>query len=94
MDYNRTSLQLGTSGTVIVQHDLSQGYNYTNFGLVNSMCIPFEKELHFTFYVYRHRRMMILKVERTFKPEKTVERNFTTFEFIFHQLAAKTWTSM
>ena len=51
MDYNRTSLQLGTSGTVIVQLDLSQGYNYTNFGLVNSMCIPFEKELHFTFYV-------------------------------------------
>ena len=48
MDYNRTSLQLGTSGTVLVQPDLSQGYN---FGLVNSMCIPFEKELHFTFYV-------------------------------------------
>ena len=41
MDYNWTSLQLGTSETVIVQHDLSQGYNYTNFGLVNSMCIPF-----------------------------------------------------
>ena len=51
MDYNRTSLQLGTSGTVLVQPDLSQRYNYTNFGLVNSMCIPFEKELHFTFYV-------------------------------------------
>ena len=51
MDYNRTSLQLGTSGTVLVQPDLSQGYNYTNFGLVNSMCIPFEKETHFTFYV-------------------------------------------
>ena len=51
MDYNRTSLQLGTSGTVLVQPDLSQGYNYTNFGLVNSMCIPFEKELRFTFYV-------------------------------------------
>ena len=51
MDYNQTSLQLGTSGTVLVQPDLSQGYNYTNFGLVNSMCIPFEKELHFTFYV-------------------------------------------
>ena len=50
-DYNRTSLQLGTSGTVLVQPDLSQGYNYTNFGLVNSMWIPFEKELHFTFYV-------------------------------------------
>ena len=28
MDYNRTSPQLGTSGTVIVQPDLSQGYNY------------------------------------------------------------------
>ena len=51
MDYNQTSLQLDTSGTVIVQPDLSQGYNYMNFGLVNSMCIPFEKELHFTFYV-------------------------------------------
>ena len=33
--------------------------------------------------------MMILKVEQTLKPEKTAERNFTTFEFIFHQLAAK-----
>ena len=28
MDYNWTSPQLGTSGTVIVQPDLSQGYNY------------------------------------------------------------------
>ena len=51
MDCNRTSLQLGSSGTVIVQPDLSQGYNYTNFGLVNSMHNLFEKELHFTFYV-------------------------------------------
>ena len=51
MDYNRTSLQLGISRTVFVQPDLSQGCNYTNFGLVNSICIPFEKELHFTFYV-------------------------------------------
>ena len=34
--------------------------------------------------------MMILKVERTLKPEKTAERNFTMFEFIFHQLAIKT----
>ena len=51
MDYNRTSLQLSTTGTVIVLPDLCQGYNYTNFGLVNSMCNLFEKELHFTFYV-------------------------------------------
>ena len=34
--------------------------------------------------------MMILKVEWTLKLEKTAERNFTTFEFISHQLAAKT----
>ena len=51
MDYNQTSLQLGSSGTVIVLPELCQGYNYTNFGLVNSMCNLFEKELHFTFYV-------------------------------------------
>ena len=46
MDYNRTSPQLGSSGTVIVQPDLSQGFNYMNFGLVNSMCISFEEELY------------------------------------------------
>ena len=36
MDYNRTSLQLGTSGTVIVQPDLSQGYNCTDFDKTNT----------------------------------------------------------
>ena len=46
MDYNRTCPQLGSSGTVLVQPDLSQGFNYMNFGLVNSTCISFEEGLH------------------------------------------------
>ena len=36
MDYNRTSPQLGTSETVIVQPDLSQGYNCTDFDKTNT----------------------------------------------------------
>ena len=33
--------------------------------------------------------MMILNVEWTLKPEKTAERNFTTFGFIFTNLPPK-----
>ena len=36
MDYNRTSPQLGTSGTVIILPDLSQGYNCMNFDKTNT----------------------------------------------------------
>ena len=43
----------------------------------------------FTFRDFRHRRTMILKVERTLKHAKTMERNSTTCECIFHQLAVK-----
>ena len=43
----------------------------------------------FTFRDFRHRRTMILKVERTLKHPKTTERNSTTCECIFHQLAVK-----
>ena len=43
-----------------------------------------------TFGYFSHHRTMILKVERTFKKRaKTVERNSTTCECIFHQLAVK-----
>ena len=61
------------------------------------MCIPFpepwerEKDLTslFTFRDFRHRRTMILKVERTLKHTKTAERNSTRCECIFYQLAVK-----
>ena len=43
----------------------------------------------FTFRDFRHRCMMILKVEQTLKHAKTTEKNSTTGECIFHQLAVK-----
>ena len=66
---------------------------FRNFwSLVNCMCIPFpepwefEKDLRFTFYL----SILVLKVERTFKKRaKTAERNSSTCEWIFHQLAVK-----
>ena len=38
---------------------------------------------------FRHRCMMIFKVEQTLKRAKTAERNSTTCECILHQLAIK-----
>ena len=43
----------------------------------------------FTFRDFRHRCTMILKVEQTLKHAKITEKNSTTCECIFHQLAVK-----
>ena len=59
------------------------------FHFLNLECLKRMYDSLFTFRDFRHRRTIILKVERTLKRAKTMERNSTTCECIFHQLAVK-----